>query len=302
MSDKTITVDDRQIELKRPGKRLFPRDGITKAGLIDYYRRIADVALRHYRDRPLTMHRYPDGIEAEGFFQKDLPEHFPEWIERVRLPKKNGQVTHVLANDAATLVYLAEQASITPHLALARADRPDHPDRMVFDLDPSDDDFAKVQRVARLLRRTLERLQLPAFVQTTGSRGLHLVVPLDRSEDFDAVRDFAGEVARQLAEEQPELVTVEQRRRKRDKRVYLDIQRNAYGQTAVAPYAVRARPGAPVATPLNWHEVGKAKLGPQRYRLDNLFRRLSQITDPWSGIARHACSVARARARLQGRA
>lgn len=298
MTSFILEIDGHEIGISHPDKLLFEFPGITKLELADYYRRISPTALRHYRDRALSMHRYPDGIDREGFFQKTLPDYFPDWIERATLPKEDGKVTYVVANDAATLVYLANQACITPHLALSRTDRPDHPDRMIFDLDPSDDDFGKVQVSAKHLKAFLDRLELVSFVQTTGSRGLHVVVPLNRKSDFDRVREFSHRVCRMLAEEHPDLMTIEQRKNKRGERVFLDDLRNAYGQTSVAPYAVRARPGAPVATPLNWDEVGRDALDPQKYNIGNIFRRLGQIDDPWADISSHAQGLAIAERRL----
>lgn len=288
MSPSTLQIDRHDIEISHPEKLLFESPDITKMELADYYCRISSVALRHYRERALSMHRYPDGIGHEGFFQKAIPDHFPAWIERATLPKEDGEVTYVVANNAATLVYLADQACITPHLSLARTDRPHHPDRMIFDLDPSDDDFGKVQATAKYLKAFLDRLKLASFVQTTGSRGLHIVVPLDRTADFDRVREFSHRVCRELAEAYPDLVTIEQRKAKRGNRVFLDDLRNAYGQTSVAPYAVRARTGAPVATPIDWNDVNRDDLDPQQYNIGNIFRRLGQINDPWADIARHA--------------
>ena len=297
--ESVIRIDGHEIEISHPDKRLFRSPDITKLALAEYYQRISNVALRHYRDRALSMHRYPDGIDDEGFFQKNIGDHFPDWIERKTVSKKDGEITHVVANNAATLVYLADQACITPHLALSRVDRPDHPDRMIFDLDPSDEDFDKIRKTARLIKQLLNELELNSFVQTSGSRGLHVVVPLDRSEDFDRVREFSHHVCRKLAGQYPELMTVEQRKDKRGKRVFLDDLRNAYGQTSVAPYAVRARPGAPVATPLHWDEVAHAELHPQRYTIGNIFHRLGQIEDPWADIARHAQGLGGARRRLR---
>jgi bifunctional non-homologous end joining protein LigD len=291
MTERTIEIDGREVVIGHADKLLFPEDGISKLDLAEYYARVGEIAIRHYRDRALSMHRYPDGIGSDGFFQKQVGAHFPDWIDRATLPKQGGEVTYVVADSPATLVYLADQACITPHLALSRTDRPDHPDRLVFDLDPSDDDFAKVQATAGHLHRALDGLELPSFVQTTGSRGLHIVVPLDRDADFDTAREFAHALCRSVAAEDADLMTVEQRKNKRGKRVFLDDLRNAYGQTSVAPYAVRARPGAPVATPLDWDEVGRSDLQPRKYRIDNLFRRLAQRDDPWRAIARHAVSL-----------
>lgn len=295
MTDSALHIDGRRIEVENLDKVLFPDDGITKGDLIRYYRRIADTALVHYRERPLTMQRFPDGIDADGFFQKHRPTHFPDWIDHVRLEKEDGDVDHVLVNDTATLIYLADQGCVAFHVTLARADRPHHPDRLVFDLDPSDDDFTRVQQAASELKHLLDELELPSFVQTSGSSGLHIVVPIDGSEDFDAVRDLAGRMAQHLSEQSPGLMTVEQRKRRRGDRVYLDVQRNAYAQTAVAPYSVRALPGAPVATPLTWREALAGDLQPRKYHVGNLFRRLGQTDDPWADLARHACSLTRAR-------
>jgi bifunctional non-homologous end joining protein LigD len=295
-----LRVDGHDIELTRQDKVLFPGSGITKGDLVRYYERIAPVALPHWRDRPLSQHRFPDGIESEGFFQKEIPDHYPSWVERAELKAQaDGSVTYALANNAATLVYLANQASITPHLGLSRTDRIDHPDWLVIDLDPQDDDFEKVRFAARATRRLLDRLELPSFVQTSGSRGLHVFVPLDRSADFTRVRAFARDLARYLAKQHPDRLTTEQRKAKRGDRVYLDILRNAYGQTTAAPYAVRAKEGAPVATPLDWSEVADARLTPQRYTIANIFRRLSRKADPWRDMASRAGLLDRPHERLR---
>lgn len=296
--DAAVTVDGHTIELTNLDKVLFPESDLTKGDLVDYYGRIAETALPWYRDRPLSMQRFPDGIEKEGFFQKDLPDYFPAWIDRVELRKENGSVTYAIANQPATLVYLANQGCITPHLSPARQDKPDHPDRLIFDLDPSDDDFGKVQRAAKALKTQLDGLELESFVQTTGSRGLHVLVPLDRSAGFDEVRDFAYAVATRLAERHAEELTVEQRKSKRGNRVFLDVLRNAYGQTAVAPYAVRAIEGMPLATPLHWEEVGSSNLSPRKYTVKNVFRRLAQTADPWAAMQNRGHAIANARRRL----
>jgi bifunctional non-homologous end joining protein LigD len=270
MSTHTVTAGGRDVEISNADKVLFPGDGITKLDLARYYGRIADTALRHWRDRPLTLRRYPDGIDKEGFFQKNVPGHFPDWIDRVDLPKEGGTVTYALASEPATAVYLADQGCVELHLALALADRPKHPDRMVFDLDPSDGDFGRVQEVARALRTALENRGLQSFVATTGSRGLHIVLSLDASAE--------------VADAHPSLATTEQRKAKRGDRVLIDTFRTAYGQTAIAPYSVRARPGAPVATPIRWEEAFASDLTPDRYTIASIFRRLGLIDDPWATI------------------
>lgn len=284
MSTKTLDVGGRAVEISSADKILFPDDGITKLDLAEYYAKIAATALSHYRDRPLTMQRFPDGIGAEGFFQKNVPDHFPDWIERVELPREGGTVTHAIVTEAAALVYLADQGCITPHLALVRAGAPRNPDRMVFDLDPSDDDFGKVQEVARAVKGALEARDLPSFVATTGSRGLHVVLSLDASVDVDRLRPFARRLAGDVATAHPTLATTEQRKARRGDRVLIDTFRTAYAQTAVAPYAVRARLRAPVATPLRWEEAFASDMTPDRYTMASIFRRLGQTGDTWSGI------------------
>ena len=299
MTDAQVTIGGHRIEFSSLDKVLFPDDGYTKQDLVDHYRTVAAVALSHYRDRPLSMHRFPDGIDGEGFFQKDVPDYFPRWVHRVTLAKQDGKVSYVVADDEATLAYLANQACITPHLFLSRRDRPHHPDRLVFDLDPPGDEFEPVRRAARLVRDALGEVELPCYLQTTGSRGLHVVVPLDRSAGFDAVRNFAHDLASRLAAQHGDELTVEQRKSKRRGRIFLDYLRNAYGQTAVAPYAVRAIAGAPVATPIEWQELGDRRLHPRRYTIRNIRRRLGQKDDPWADIARHGHSIGAAARRLE---
>lgn len=298
MTEK-ISVADHRLVTTHPDKILFPDARKTKRELVDYYARIAEIALPHWRGRPVTMQRFPDGVDRDGFYQKNAPEYFPDWIRRAELAKENGTTTYVVASGAATMAYLATQGCITPHLGLARTDRPNQPDRLVFDLDPSDSDFAKVREAASHIRNLLANLDCPAYVQTTGSRGFHVFVPLDRTAPFDRVRDLARRITERLAGEAPDLLTVEQRKEKRGSRVFLDYLRNAYGQTAVAPYAVRARPEAPIATPLDWSEaLGSA--GPRDYRLENIFRRLGQKADPWRGMDARAIAARVLEDRLDG--
>lgn len=298
MASPTLEVDGRRVALSNTDKILFPKTGLTKGDLIDYYRRIAPTMLPHVAGRPLSLQRYPDGIDADGFMQKNASDYFPDWVRRARLAKEDGEVDHVVAEDAATLVYLANQACVTLHTGLSRTDRIDHPDFMVLDLDPSDDDFGKVKGAARDARGLLDEIGLTSFVQTTGSRGLHVWAPLDREASFDAVRTFASDVAEVLARRRPEQLTTAQRKAKRGERVFIDVVRNAYGQTVVAPYSVRARPEASVATPLYWEELDDARLGPQRYTIQNLFRRLGQKPDPWTEIGSHAQKLGPARKKL----
>ena len=292
-----LEVGGRAVPVSSPGKLLFPDDGITKADLAGYYARIAETMLPHLKCRPISMLRYPDGIEGESFFQKDVPDYFPDWIRRAEVEKEGGTLEMMIAEEPAALVYLASQACITPHVWLSLIDRPQRPDRLIFDFDPSGDDFGPVREGARRMRELLEELDLVPFVMTTGSRGLHVTVPLDRSADFDAVRAFARGCAELLVARRPDHLTVEHRKAKRGGRVYVDTGRNAYAQTGVAPYAVRALPGAPVATPLDWSELGRAR--PRSTTIANLFRRLGRKDDPWANIDRRARPLAKAAGRLE---
>jgi bifunctional non-homologous end joining protein LigD len=298
MADR-IRAGKYTVELSNTDKVLFPGDGITKGDLIDYYRQIAVVMLPYIKDRPLVMHRFPDGIDAEGFYQQEVSDYFPDWIERVSVKKEGGSISHVVCRNAATLVYLANQACITLHVWLSRQDRLDNPDQLIFDLDPPDKDFEPVREAAQLLRQFLQGLSLESLVKTTGSRGLHVIVPLDRSAGFDRVRSFARGVAETLSRLEPRKVTSELSKEKRKGRIFLDYIRNSYGQTAVAPYAVRARPGAPVATPLDWDELTELHLNAQSYTIKNMLQRLSRRQDPWQGMWRRVYSLDKAEKKLE---
>ena len=271
------------VEISKPDKVLFPDDGITKAELAGYYERIAERMLPHVRGRPVHMQRFPDGIDGEEIQQKQVPDYFPDFVRRVEVERKGGgSVTHAVIDNPETLVYLAGQGCITPHTWLARSDRLDHPDQLIFDLDPSGDSLDPVRAAARALKALLEELGLVPYLKTTGSRGYHVVVPLDRGAPFDRARAFAREVAAVLAARDPRRFTVEQRKDKRGDRVYLDTARNAYAQTAVAPYAVRALPGAPVACPIDWRDLGRVE--PRAFTLRTAMRRLARRRDPWAGM------------------
>jgi len=293
-----VTVDGRQFEVSHPDKILFPADGITKGDLVDYYLQVAEAALPHIRDRPVTMSRYPDGIEHSGFFQKDAPAYFPEWVPRVELAKRGGTVAHVVCNDAATLAYVAAQACITPHIGLSRTARLGNPDVLVFDIDPPEGAFAAARAGALAVRQVLEELDLHPYVKTTGSKGVHVEVLLDGSADFEAVRQFAAVAGDLVAARDPKRLTTEFRKDKREGRVFIDTTRNAYAQTIVAPYAVRALPGAPVATPLTWEELEDTKLRPKKFSLRSIPARVEKESDPWAGMLAAAKPLEPARVRL----
>jgi len=293
-----LRVGRRTIQLTHPEKIYFPgQPPITKRELAEYYAAVASHMIPLTRNRPAMLHRFPDGIGAPGFFQKEVSDWFPDWIARATVPKAGGKVTHVQCNDAATLVYLAGQGCITPHVWLSRVDKPRHPDRLIFDLDPPRG-FSQARHAARAVHQLLDQLGLASGIMTTGSRGLHVVVPLDRAADFDAVRAFAWDVANLLIRRHPAELTVETRIAKRGGRLFLDTTRNAYAQTGVAPFAVRARPGAPVATPIFWEELDDPKLDAETFRLTNVLDRIDSA-DPWKTLLRRRQGLGRAARRLK---
>jgi bifunctional non-homologous end joining protein LigD len=285
-----------EVEVTHPDRIMFPgpsdRAGITKGELVDYYAEVAETMLPHLKDRALTVQRFPRGIGEQGFVQQDFADSLPDWIGRVEVAKEGGSLVHPVADSREALRWLANQNCIALHVWQSRRDRLQNPDRLVFDLDPSDTDFAVVRATARAFASVLDDLELARYVQTTGSRGLHVVVPLRGDADFDTVRQFAREVAEVVAADDPAHRTVEARKDKRGNRVYLDIMRNGYAQTAVAPYSVRARSGAPVATPLEWDELDARGLRADRFTIRNLPKRLAGQGDPWAGMYRHARSLA----------
>lgn len=287
------TVSVKGVEISNPEKVLFPGGGVTKRQLARYYADMAGTILPYLKDRPLVMERYPDGIGEDGFYQKESAEYFPDYVHSVTIKNRSepGSTRYVLCDNARTLVYLAQLGCITPHAWLSRKDRPDVPDRLIFDLDPSYGDYATVVSTALLLKELLQDAGLTPFVMTTGSRGLHVLAPLQRKYAFDTVRKKAGEIAETAEKLRPDRLTTAARKEKRAGRLYLDIARNAFGQTAVVPYAVRARQNAPVAVPLDWEELASDPPGPQAYTLENIARRLGQKPDPWQGLQRYAAAL-----------
>jgi bifunctional non-homologous end joining protein LigD len=293
--DLQLRAGRRDVRISHPDKVLFPDDGITKADLAGYYAAVAPAMVGHVRDRPINLWRWNAGIDGPRIVQQEIPRGAPAWVRRKEVAKRGGgEVCHVVGGDVATLLWMANQNCITPHVWSARADRPARPDRIVFDLDPPGlDAFELVRDAARALGGLLRDRGLEPFVTTTGSKGLHVVAPLRRTLDADAVREAAGQIGEELAAGSPDVLTTAWRKDKRGGRVLVDTARNTYAQTVVAPYAVRALPGAPVATPLAWHELDDANLHPRRWTLHTIPARLRERGDPWADIAAHARSLPR---------
>jgi bifunctional non-homologous end joining protein LigD len=296
----TVEVSGRSVEVSHPERVVFPGAGLTKLDLARYYARVGDAMVPHVRGRPLALESFPAGVEAERYFVKNVPAHFPSWVATARVPRREGgAIRQALANDAATLVYLAGQNVVTPHVWTSRADRLERPDRIVFDLDPSVERFADVRATARELGRLLGDLGFAPYAMTTGSRGIHITTALRRTAGHDEVLAFSREVATLLASRSPDRLTVEFHRNRRGHRIYIDVARNGYAQHSVAPYAVRGLSSAPVATPLRWEELEDRRLGPQRWTLETLPDRLGEVGDPWQDIARKATTLGPARRALE---
>ena len=293
-----IAVGKRVITTSNEDRVVYPRDGIVKGEVIDYYRQVAPHMIPHVRKRRLTMQRFQPNIDATPVFQKDMPGHFPDWIPRIEVPKHGGTVTHVVCDNAESLVYLANQGCLTPHVGLQRVDKNEYPDQMVFDLDPPSDDFNIVRDVAFKARDLFKELALTPFLKTTGSRGLHLVVALDRRLEFEEVRSIAYAIAQEMVRRYPELVTTEMLKKNRGSRLFLDVNRNGTAQTAVPAFALRAIDGAPVAMPVTWEELEDTKLNARSFHIKNAIQRMESIEDPWKGFAKSVRSLRAAAKRL----
>jgi bifunctional non-homologous end joining protein LigD len=272
-----------EVKLSNPDKVLFPDDGITKAELAEHYARVAERMVPQCRDRPMNLWRWNKGIAEDVVVQQSLPKGAPDWVARCEVPRrKGGDIVHGMINDADTLRWLAQQNCITPHIWNARCDRRDKPDRIVFDLDPSsEDDFDHIREGALVCADVLRSLGLVPFAKVSGSRGIHIIAPLKRTRTADEVSARAGELAELIAAERPDTLTTFWRKEKREGRILVDVARNTYGQTIVAPYAVRALPGAPVAMPVTWDEVADPALSPRRFGLRDVEARLRE-DDPWA--------------------
>jgi bifunctional non-homologous end joining protein LigD len=272
------------VTISHPDKVLFPDDGITKGELAAYYEAIAPYMLPHIAGRPITMERYHRGIGEKGFFQKDVVKGFPEWLERVEVPKKDGTVHHPVARDARSLVWMANQNSITPHVWISRVEKLYCPDVCVFDLDPSVEDDAELRRVALGLRDLLAERGLKSWVKTSGSKGFHIVVPIEPVAEYGTVARFAGAVGSEMVRRDPDHLTQEFAKVDRGKRILMDTGRNGYSATFAAAYAVRAKAGAPVSAPCTWAEVEGGEVGPRSFTLRNMGERVAKVGDVWAGL------------------
>lgn len=286
-TNSEILIKEHSIELSHLDKIFYPQARITKGAVINYYDKIAEYFIPHIKDHMVVMHRYPNGLGSPEFYQKSVPDYFPSWIDRKTVDLKHGgEQTLVLIQHKATLIYLSNQGVLVYHSWLSTANNINNPDKIVFDLDPSSNNIGTLRFAAEAIKKTMEEYRLIPFVMTTGSRGYHVVIPIKANHTFEKVHNFAKKIAHNLANQYPRDFTIELNKSQRQGRVFIDYLRNSFGQTSVAPYSLREREGAPVATPIEWDELSTTD--PQKYNLKNIFRRLGKINDPWLNFSKHA--------------
>jgi len=265
------------VDVSSPDKLIFPADGVTKADMVGHYERVGAHMLAFAAGRPITLQRFPQGIEGKGFMQKNAAQHFPSSIRRYPVAKRDGGDTvYPIVDEAADFAYLANQNTVTFHMWTSSADRPMHPDWMVIDLDPEAGDVEKVRLATRTIEGVLSSFGIVGFVMATGSKGFHVWVPLDGSSGFDDVSLAARALAGLAVMQEPDSLTTEFLKKNRDGRVFVDWLRSTPTATVVVPFSLRPRPGAPVAVPLRWDELDDAE--PTGWTIDSLGDRLDVDT------------------------
>ena len=304
-SDPTcLQIGRRTVRLTHPDRVLFPRDGVTKGDLAEYYTEIGDVIVPHLRDRPFTLKRYPHGIDGQAYFHKQAPKGKPEWIptRQFRTWPREGEsrlVDFTLVNETAALVWMVQMNCVDMNAWYSRVDKPDRPDYVVFDLDPPDsrNGFAQAIRVAHLIREALEELGLRSYPKTSGADGIHVLVPITRRSSYRDTYDLAELVSRGLETENPGLVTTEWLKKKR-RGVLVDHRQNGHGKTIASAYSVRPKPGAPVSTPLRWEELGE-KVRPRDFGRREALQRVEKHGDLFEPVLRGGQALGPALRRLR---
>jgi len=288
-----VTINKKKINLTNLNKVLFKE--LRKGDLIEYYSKISKLMLRHLADRPISMYRFPNGFDKESFFQKNIPDYFPKWIKTKTIKHKSGITNYVICNDKATLLYLANQATV-PHIWTSKVAKLGHPDVMIFDLDPSNGNFLALHKVAFHLKFFLEELGFTPYIMTTGGKGFHIHVPIKEDSTHEEVREFAGKIADVFADHYPETTTEIVKARRGD-RIFIDVNRNSSQQTAVAPYAVRATEKATIAMPIFWDEA--EAVVPQTFTIDTAQERFH--IDPWQDFFKNKVSIKKVKKKLKRR-
>jgi bifunctional non-homologous end joining protein LigD len=280
------------MEITHPDKILFPELEWTKNDVVHFYLEISEHLLPYLKNRPCVIQCFPNGIQESGYYQQEVPDHYPEWIDTIQVERKEKDKQNMLEiHTRRVLKYIVNQNGICFHTWHSQQDRLNQPDLLIFDLDPPGGDFSSVAKVAQSLRSHIEELGGHAYVMTTGSSGLHVSVPIKPDNEFEEVRQGAKAIAEAFIDQHPDLTTLEIRKNKREGKIFLDFLRNSYGQTSITPYSLRAAKNAPVATPLDWDELSNKKLDSQTFHAKNLLKRLSQKEDPWKEMSKHRCSL-----------
>jgi bifunctional non-homologous end joining protein LigD len=287
MPQKTeLAVEDRKIQVSNLGKILYPKAGFAKGQVIDYYIRIAPVLLPHLRDRPLTMKRYPDGVDGEFFYEKNCPSHRPKWVQTAKVWSEGNQriMNYCLANDLPTLVWAANLADLELHTSLSRKENLDRPTTMVFDLDPgAPADIVQCCQVGLWLRDLLGKMNLKSFAKTSGSKGLQVYVPLNTSVTYDQTKDLSRSLAQYLEHEHANSVTSNMSKAVRKGKVFVDWSQNDEHKTTICVYSLRAREEPTVSTPVTWDEVEscqkKRKADLLKFRSDLVLARVEKLGD-----------------------
>jgi bifunctional non-homologous end joining protein LigD len=301
--EPAAAAEIRQVRFTNLDKMFWPEEGLTKGDMVEYYRQIAPALLPYLKDRPIVLTRYPDGVHGKSFFQKDAPAFAPGWVRTERFFSEDAQrdVDVFICDDLETLLYLANSATIPLHVAASRIGRLGQPDWCLLDLDPKDAPFVHVVEVALAIRTLCRELRLPSFVKTSGQSGLHVLVPLGGQCTFEQCRALAELLARTIAHDRPDRATVARPLGERRGRVYIDHVQNGESRLMASPYCVRARPGAPVSTPLRWSEVTPA-LDPSRFTIRTVPARLARLRqDPLRGVLEERPDLLAALARLEAR-
>ncbi len=268
------------MKITNPDKIWFPKPIITKQQIIHYYDQISPFFLKYVKNHLIVMHRFPNGIDHESFYQKQIPDYFPASVKRktIMLKKKEKQ-TLVLVSSKKSLQYLVNQGTIIFHSWLSKATQPNKPDKIIFDFDPTNKDMKSLRFAVFAMKKLLQKYQLESFVMTTGSHGFHVVVPIKPKHNFEATHVFAKKIAQELVDLHPTMLTINPIIKKRKGKIFIDYLRNSYGQTSVAAYSVRAHPKAPVATPITWSALNRTV--PQQFTIFNIFTKLKKSGDAW---------------------
>lgn len=298
--DQTVNVGNKVVQLTNLDKVYWPDDKYVKGQMIAYYDAMSERILPFLKDKPISLHRFPNGIDGDGFFQKDVdPDKIPDWIKTVPvLAESTGkEIDYIICNDKATLLYIANLGSIEINPWLATYKKPENPDFAVLDLDPNGADFEEVIRVAQRTKELLDKIRVPAFLKTSGSTGLHIYLYVNGRYDYDVVRDFIQLVAEILHEKHPDTTSIIRDPKKREGLIYLDFLQNRKGQTIAAPYSLRPKAGATVSAPLSWDEL-KPGLRIKDFNIQSMLKRVQDIPDPWDGIWDKPVNLKQALARL----